>query len=387
MYALSTRDDNLGHDVFHKTSGLYLAGREDGTVLSWDLNAGKEVYRFNADACGVKKVQYLRTGQLLTLSSSNGGLNTPQLKIWDLRAKDQCIFALGRQSKGADKENVDTKRKARYTCVRSHPIDEKILTGTSTGSVVVWDLRSGEAVDYRVHSSADFAMMAANLRDRLPGLDKMHAGNYQVTISYQPADYASPTLIRKSLQDKSNIALTTNWSTFYLDLELQDCEQIIHFPIIGRAGGNPISDGMIIFRPNKGKLAVFVATRSCSDALMRIFYQPKTALITLSSVLEVVYYPGSPESLKDFEVGKFPVWIWMDNPSYYGFPVYGDLHAVKAAEDVALGAAHGFKFASWFGRCLAERAIFDGKTDSDIYPFRLDRPAITDPNFVGNYIV
>ena len=114
---------------------LLSLGREDGTVLSWDLNAGKEVYRFNADACGVKKVQYLRTGQLLTLSSSNGGLNTPQLKIWDLRAKDQCIFALGRQSKGADKENVDTKRKARYTCVRSHPIDEKILTGTSTGKM------------------------------------------------------------------------------------------------------------------------------------------------------------------------------------------------------------------------------------------------------------
>ena len=24
----------------------------------------------------------------------------------------------------------------------------------------------------------------------------------------------------------------------------------------------------------------------------------------------------------------------MDDPSFYGFPVYGDLHAVKAAEDV-----------------------------------------------------
>ena len=165
---------------------------------------------------------------------------------------------------------------------------------------------------------SDFAMMAANLRDRLPGLDKMHAGNYQVTISYQPADYASPTLIRKSLQDKSNIgrvvsgplpgpfsfllgdlriALTTNWSTFYLDLELQDCEQIIHFPIIGRAGGNPISDGMIIFRPNKGKLAVFVATRSCSDALMRsqkIFLAP-----LLGSVVE--------EESKGFE--RWTVWI------------------------------------------------------------------------------
>lgn len=171
---------------------------------------------------------------------------------------------------------------------------------------------------------------------------------------------------------------------------------------------------------------------------------------------QVVYYPAVSESLRDFEIGKFPVWIWMDNPSYYGFPVYGDLQSVKAAEDVggepttarersyetnqaslgrltdfirttipgmlspaslppprvktclytltkdrdfvldsvpghpgiqvALGAAHGFKFASWFGRCLAERSLL-GETSSYIHPFRLDRPAITDPNFVGNYIV
>ena len=31
--------------------------------------------------------------------------------------------------------------------------------------------------------------------------------------------------------------------------------------------------------------------------------------------------------------GRFPVWIWMDDPCFYGFPVYGDTTAVKAAED------------------------------------------------------
>jgi sarcosine oxidase len=53
---------------------------------------------------------------------------------------------------------------------------------------------------------------------------------------------------------------------------------------------------------------------------------------------------------------------------------------------VALGSAHGFKYASWFGRALAERAVL-GSTRSDIKAFRLNRPAITDPNFKGNYIV
>lgn len=164
---------------------------------------------------------------------------------------------------------------------------------------------------------------------------------------------------------------------------------------------------------------------------------------------QVVYYPS--DALDDFAIGRFPVWIWMDEDSYYGFPVYGDLGAVKAAQDVggqpttartrtfdtdepalkrmteflrgtvpslvgtspprvktclytmtadrdfvldtvpghpglqvALGAAHGFKFASWFGRALAERAML-GRTRTDIHPFRLDRPAITDPTFAPNY--
>ena len=144
----------------------------------------------------------------------------------------------------------------------------------------------------------------------------------------------------------------------------------------------------------------------------------------------------------------------MDQPSYYGFPVYGDNFSVKAAEDVggepttantrsydpniqaldrltkflsvtipdmvknsdppkvktclytltrdrdfvldtlpnhkgvqvALGSAHAFKFASWFGRSLAERAL-TGNTRSNISPFRLNRPAITDPQFECNYLV
>ncbi len=165
---------------------------------------------------------------------------------------------------------------------------------------------------------------------------------------------------------------------------------------------------------------------------------------------QVAYYPSA--ALDDFAIGRFPVWIWMDDPCFYGFPVYGDMGAVKAAEDVggrpttattrsfdadeealarmtsflkrmlpsmvgtspprvktclytmtpdrdfvldtvpghpglqvALGSAHGFKFASWFGRALAERAVL-GETRSDIAPFRLDRPGLTDPTFVPHYM-
>jgi sarcosine oxidase len=36
---------------------------------------------------------------------------------------------------------------------------------------------------------------------------------------------------------------------------------------------------------------------------------------------------------RPFEPGRFPVWIWMDDPSFYGFPVYGE-PAPKAGHDV-----------------------------------------------------
>jgi len=150
-----------------------------------------------------------------------------------------------------------------------------------------------------------------------------------------------------------------------------------------------------------------------------------------------------------FRPGIFPVWIWMDEPSYYGFPTYGE-DTVKAAHDVGgpeitpesrsgkpdvamenslaafmnstfpgtggvvrskrclytlptdremvigsvpnhpkvavlLGAAQGMKFAACLGRFATE--LITGQTPSvDIDDWRLDRPGITDPNFVPDWM-
>jgi sarcosine oxidase len=141
--------------------------------------------------------------------------------------------------------------------------------------------------------------------------------------------------------------------------------------------------------------------------------------------------------------GTFPVWIWMDDPSWYGLPAYKNatvkvgqdcggqevdpdartfdvdeqaLHGTRAfvrtlvpgAQDakrvttclytltpdrdfvadllpghgsivVGLGAAHGFKFAPWFGRVLADLAT-RGVSSTDLSGFGLGRRAITDPD-------
>jgi sarcosine oxidase len=148
--------------------------------------------------------------------------------------------------------------------------------------------------------------------------------------------------------------------------------------------------------------------------------------------------------------GAFPVWIWMDDPSWYGFPTYGApsikvgqdcggkpvdpddrsfdvdedaLHGTRAlmrvlvpgAGDVervttclytltpdrdfvadrlpghecvvvGLGSAHGFKYAPWLGRVLADLAT-DGTSTTDLSAFCLTRRGITDPHAPVRWLV
>ncbi len=53
---------------------------------------------------------------------------------------------------------------------------------------------------------------------------------------------------------------------------------------------------------------------------------------------------------------------------------------------VGLAAAHGMKFAPTFGRLLAEVAR-DGRTETSIEQFRLDRPALTGPVTATSWLV
>jgi sarcosine oxidase len=163
---------------------------------------------------------------------------------------------------------------------------------------------------------------------------------------------------------------------------------------------------------------------------------------------QVTYF--APTDPAAYALDRIPLWIWMDDPSFYGFPCYGE-PTVKAAQDcggppvdpdraddpidqemmarvqarvhallpgagepvrssrclytltpdrdfvldavpghegvlVGLGAAHGFKFAPTFGRLLAELAETGG-TSTDLTTFALDRPALTDPAYPAHYLV
>jgi sarcosine oxidase len=64
------------------------------------------------------------------------------------------------------------------------------------------------------------------------------------------------------------------------------------------------------------------------------------------------------------------------------------LDAVPGHESVSvgLGAAHAFKFASTFGRILADLAT-TGTTGSDIAGFEQGRPALVDPDHAASWLV
>jgi sarcosine oxidase len=167
--------------------------------------------------------------------------------------------------------------------------------------------------------------------------------------------------------------------------------------------------------------------------------------LTVTLEQPTYFQPADPSAFEDL-----PVWIWMDEPSYYGFPCYGEA-TVKAAQDcggpvidpddrtfepdaemrdrlasfmasllpgsgevvralrcqytltpdrdfvmaplpehpaivVGLGSAHGFKFAPTFGRILAD-LVTTGGTTSDITGFGFDRPGLTDPAYEANWMV
>jgi len=172
--------------------------------------------------------------------------------------------------------------------------------------------------------------------------------------------------------------------------------------------------------------------------------------LPLTITREQVTYFACPDPVA-FAPDRFPIWIWMDEPAFYGFPTYGEA-GPKAAQDVggkaidiehrtfdidagaharvvrflerylpgavgpdivtktciytltpdrdfvvdrlpdrpgvvlALGAGHGFKFASVLGRILVELAL-DGATPSEgeIGAFRVDRPLLLEEHPAASF--
>ena len=70
----------------------------------------------------------------------------------------------------------------------------------------------------------------------------------------------------------------------------------------------------------------------CADAWTNVLLEPLGHRVELSVTREQVTY-FSTNDIDDLRRGRFPVWIWMDDPSFYGFPEFGLRGSFKASED------------------------------------------------------
>jgi sarcosine oxidase len=128
---------------------------------------------------------------------------------------------------------------------------------------------------------------------------------------------------------------------------------------LARAAGARLHDGVRVTGvDDRGEAGVDVRTDHetyrarrvvlATDAWTNDLLAPLGAELPLTVTREQVTY-FAPDHPARFGLDRLPVWIWMDDPSFYGFPTYGEggaEHLVKAAQDCggAVTTADGRSF-------------------------------------------
>lgn len=82
--------------------------------------------------------------------------------------------------------------------------------------------------------------------------------------------------------------------------------------------------GAVTYRAER----LVVAADAWTNGILEQLWRP----INLTVTQEQVHYYASKD-LEAFDLERFPVWIWMGDPSFYGFPAYGEAGA-KIGRDV-----------------------------------------------------
>jgi sarcosine oxidase len=181
---------------------------------------------------------------------------------------------------------------------------------------------------------------------------------------------------------------------------------------------------------------LIIAADAWTNELLGQLWRPINLVVTQE---QVAYYASRDSA--NFSPDRFPIWIWMGEPSFYGVPTFGErgpkigrdvggpevtgddrsfaprpdysdaldafmrehlpggfgaylkqktclytmtpdrefvLDLVPGHQRAAVGqgAAHGFKFASVFGKSLVE-LVFDGRAKSDVAAWTVDREILT----------
>lgn len=94
----------------------------------------------------------------------------------------------------------------------------------------------------------------------------------------------------------------------------------------------PLPDGAVAVRLADGSTMSAQDVVLATDAWTVDLLRPLGTDLPLTVTQEQVTYFACPDPAL-FAPERFPVWIWMDDPSFYGFPVFGEA-GPKVAQDV-----------------------------------------------------
>lgn len=127
-------------------------------------------------------------------------------------------------------------------------------------------------------TQCDVGTMDVNFRGKVEGCEETDAGNYEDKIVYRPADFCTPSMIRRSILSRLNlkraatpptilptsvldfwrlemITSVSNWSTFAKDVSLERCGSVaeLHLPLFDpTAVPARIFSGCFVFRARPG---------------------------------------------------------------------------------------------------------------------------------------
>ncbi len=94
----------------------------------------------------------------------------------------------------------------------------------------------------------------------------------------------------------------------------------------------PLADGTTEVELDDGTVHRAAAVVIAADAWTNDLLEAFDRRLPLTIIQAQVSYFASPDPAR-FAPDRFPIWIWMDDPSFYGFPTYGEA-GPKSAEDV-----------------------------------------------------
>lgn len=141
----------------------------------------------------------------------------------------------------------------------------------------------------------DVGVMPVNCRGRFPALTQDHAGNYLYCLICQKNNFDNPSKVRESMKSLNRMnsdvqlkssspfvssfqctvsgkkfGLLTSWVSLYMDVELSDCNQILHLPIYVKQ--NVMRFG-VLFRAKKDEIKIL--TYSKDKTLIRRMVAPR----------------------------------------------------------------------------------------------------------------